>query len=125
MKDNLVNRRKLLGIALGATSSIALADNPVSIIRFLQDHGGEAKVKSIVLKHFPKVSASDQCLGAFYRSLLAGVDHNQDREFLLKHMEKEELEDLLEVYVVEEFVVSTNYLDIHDGKATKLKLNYA
>lgn len=125
MKDNQFNRRKLLGIALATTSTVALAESPFSVFSFLQSSEGEAKVKAIVVKYFERAKGSDAVLGAFYRSLLAGTQHHENKAFFLEHLEKKELEVRLETYVIEEFVLSTNYLHVVAGEEPALRMRLA
>lgn len=122
MTDAHLSRRKLFALAAGTTSTAALADSPFSILSFLRSSEGELKVKSIVKKYLTVPSGSDEMLGSFYRSLLVGVNHHQDREYFQRHLEKKELEQALESYVLQEFVLSTNYLHFVDGEQSKLEL---
>ncbi|RYZ86025.1 MAG: hypothetical protein EOP04_14705 [Proteobacteria bacterium] len=121
MKDSLINRRRLISLAV-LTSSTAALSTPLSIIDFLKSSEGELKVKAIVRKYFAVAEDADPVLGAFYRSLLVGESHREDRKFLMDHLERKELEERLEVYVIEEFIVSTNYLHVLGGEASSLKM---
>lgn len=121
MKENQFDRRKLLGLALLTTSTVALS-TPASIIDLLKSSEGEERVKAIVYKYFEVEPSSDAVLGAFYRSLVNGKNHLEDKAFLVKHLERKDLEEKLECYVIQEFAVSTNYLHVKAGEEAVLKM---
>ncbi|RZA19670.1 MAG: hypothetical protein EOP10_19275 [Proteobacteria bacterium] len=121
MKDSPINRRRLISLAV-LTSSTAALSAPLSILDFLKTSEGECKVKAIVHKYFTVADNADTVLGEFYRSLIVGENHREDRKFLMNHLQQKELEERLEVYVIEEFVISTNYLHVLAGEVPYLKM---
>lgn len=124
MSDSLMNRRKLLGVALGATSSVALADG-VSLGGLLSGADGERRVKEIIEKYFEEARGFDAVFASLHRSLLVGLKHHQDRKFFIEHLESKALQERLETYVMEEFVRSTNYFEVQGGRESQLRMTYS
>ncbi len=105
-----------------SSSTLALAGAGASLKSLLQSSEGESKVRSILRKHFPLEGAGEQTITEFYQSLLLAKSHREDQKFFLDHLDNKELEERLEIYVIEEFIVSTNYMMILAGETTELRM---
>ena len=121
MKDSPINRRRLISLAV-LTSSTAALSAPLSIIDFLNSQKANGRSKPSFANTLRWPMTPTPVLGEFYRSLLVGENHREDRKFLMDHLQRKELEERLEVYVIEEFVVSTNYLHVLAGEVSSLKM---
>ena len=64
MKDSLINRRRLISLAV-FTSSTAALSAPLTIIDFLKSSEGELKVKAIVRKYFAVAEDATRCRARF------------------------------------------------------------
>ncbi len=122
MKNPVLNRRSLLSLAIAGGSTVAMAGVPGSILSQLEANGAEERIASIVGKYFPIPEGQEAFLGTFYRSLMHGDVHHQDKAYLNKHLADAELESALEVYVIEAFASSTNYLKVSAGEELKLRM---
>ncbi len=122
MKDQTVNRRKLLGAFALSTSTVALGGVGLNLESLLLGSEGEEKVKRIIKEHFQIKPSDEVSLRDFYQSLLLAKDHRENQRFFLDHLDRKELEERLQIYVIEEFVVSTNYLAVAGDDKKILKM---
>ena len=122
MQDRYVNRRRLIAALAMSSSTLALGTSGLNLKTLLQSSDGESKVRKILKKHFSLAAGAEQAIGEFYQSLLLAKDHRENQQFFLDHLDKKELEERLEIYVIEEFFVSTYYISLLGGQDTELKM---
>jgi hypothetical protein len=123
MDSPKLNRRSLLGTMATLSSTLALgAVSQPNLLSLLQNPTSADKVKGILKRNFDLSFAREQSFQDFFESLLDAKAHRENRQFFLEHLENRDLEHRLELYVIEEFVVSTNYLMILSGKASELAM---
>ncbi len=122
MKVSHFSRRSILGFASMLGSSLAFAGPSKSLQSLLLESSGEVKVRAILRKHFGLDSSHDKLVRSFYTSLLTSEKHSERPEFFMEQLKGRELQDRLERYVLEEFVVCTNYFVLSEGDKSELKL---
>lgn len=120
--QNPMNRRGILKFAALLSSSFALGGAKLNLSSLLEQASTEERVRRIVEKHFPNANLSASTARDFYRSLLAAKDHRESSQFFLEHLSRKELSERLEIYVIEEFCVSTNYLMVAAGEAGEVAM---
>lgn len=122
MEKNSFNRRGVLKFLAVFSSSFALGASSLNLQTLLQSPGVEDKVHAILKKHFNLAAVPKATISEFARSLLLAKDHRENAQFFLEHLSKKELEERLEIYVVEEFFVSTNYMMVLAGEAKEVTM---
>lgn len=116
-----LSRRRILAFFATTLSGVALGKGSKSLEHLLLDPQGLTKVRGILRFHFALDESHDAVIRDFYKSLLTTGLHSENPDFFLEHLEKDALEDRLEGYVIEEFVVNTNYLEINEGRLNDLR----
>lgn len=122
MKDQIVNRRSLIGALILSSSTLAMGSTGMSLRALLRTSDGEEAVRSIIGEHFTHCTGKEKAISEFYQSLLLGQDHTEKQEFFLELLDSKALDERLSLYVIQEFAISTNYMGIVDGQETVLRM---
>lgn len=122
MTERSFNRRGALKFLAIFSSSFALGASSLNLKSLLESPAVEDRVHAILKKHFDLTGVPKATIGAFAKSLLAAKSHRENSQFFLEHLNKKALEERLEIYVIEEFCVSTNYLMVRAGEASEVTL---
>jgi len=122
MDDRSVTRRSLFGALALTTTTAALGSVGINLNSVLNGTEGERKVRAILKKHFELEPVREKTITEFYQSLLLAKDHRKSQEFFLEHLDNKALEERLELYVIEEFVTTTNYMMVLGGEDKELRM---
>ncbi|RYZ89105.1 MAG: hypothetical protein EOP04_07710 [Proteobacteria bacterium] len=117
-----LSRRSLIAMS-AAVSGSALADGSKTLSQLLAGASGKARVRSLLKKHFSLTEAHEDVIQSFYMSLLTSQHHTEDQSFAQNLMDNTTLDDRFEIYVIEEFTVSTNILAFQETSNHTLKFD--
>ncbi len=107
------SRRQLLS-GIGITLSSQAIAHPW--LDFLQDTGLKKRVLEILKRHLNIPLPAEVLVGDFVRSLQTRNLHTEKPEVFRRMAESADAQAELEAYVVEEFVVSSNFFAMQSGE---------
>lgn len=115
------NRRNFIGISLGAAAAPALAEG--SLWKTLSGPNAVATIHAIVKEHLELGDEHLHLVARFTKSLQSSLSHTEEPEdfralLAAGRSEKEALAN----YVIQEFVISTNYLAFKAREEAALSL---
>lgn len=120
-----INRRVFLASTLASTaggiaSGATLKTNPL----FSQENGtSEACVAEILRLHFQLGPEYNELVKKFHSSLASGEGHTESADYFNELLKNPSRREDLETYVIQEFVVSTNFLDDNHGSSNPLAIS--
>ena len=118
MKKNTF-RRSFVGASLAATSTAAVAD--VKFIDFSRSKSGRSKIAEVLASSFSVDSSDSKLIDDFYTYLLQLGSNARYDGFMSQLFSQTEIDEQLEIFVVEEFVVATNYFATLDDSKMRLE----
>ena len=116
IKKNRLTRRGFLGVSLGATN---VAFGYASPFKTFLKTTNPKKVRAIIEKHYDIDLSSWSDLDKFYSNIL---ENNSRYPKFKKDITNGQMQELVETYIIEEFAVRSNYLEIAHYGASQIKL---
>lgn len=116
----IFNRRQLLGTSLAASS--VLLPGTVSAADLFGTAEGADRVFAILQKNLKLSSMQRDLVNAFTASLKASESHHESPAAFRAKLANPQSAAELEAYVVQEFLVSTNYIAYAAGEAQTLAI---
>ena len=117
--SKILSRRNFIGTSFALTSTVAMAE--MNFINYLKTDIAKAKVSKIVCEAFAVSPSSKGILECFYRHLLTLGNSAREENFLAKLRSEATLDENLEIFVVEEFVVATNFFETLEDSSVDLR----
>lgn len=118
-----INRRTLVSTALFALSTQALAH---PLLNFLGKDEAEDRIFGILQKHLGLSQKDRRLVPAFLQKLRTQNLSSEDPATFKRWLgDEKHFADELEAYVLEEFVVSSNYFAVKAGEESQLMIRQA
>ena len=114
-----LTRRSFLGTSLAVGASLSA---PAALIGILKTKDAAATVFGILSEHLKINFDHMNVVEAFTGSLSSSMVHHQTPETFHAKIQANEAREELAQYVLQEFLISTNYLEFHMGKTQQLAL---
>ena len=115
-----LSRRLFIGMsALSATTVCA----QTSLMASLKKPESFERVANIIKANYPLPGNSEKVLKGFYQRLLTTAEQTQNPQYFRQILDEKRAHQRLESYVIEEFLVQTNYMAVIQGECNSLAIN--
>ena len=121
-----LNRRHFVGmtVATGLLGSVGIQH---TLLELFSDEGAEQRVFDVLRTHFNLPESARRVIPDFVASLRYKLVHRESPEYFerLLSLKDENGQDAFAAYVMQEFVICTNYYAVQAGHETELNLAHA
>ncbi len=115
------NRRRFLGYTLALGTS-ATAYGNAQLLAFLSSPSAVDRVQNILKEHLGVEDKHRAIVVEFTNSLRTSRSHSESPATFEGLLKGETARDSIEIYVIQEFIVSTNYIAYNEGYTEILTL---
>ncbi|RZA27461.1 MAG: hypothetical protein EOP10_00120 [Proteobacteria bacterium] len=113
------NRRRFLGYTLALGTS-ATAYGQTQLLAFLSSPSAVLRVQNILQEHLGLEYRHRAIVQEFTHSLRTSQEHSESPVVFEGLLKGDKARDSIETYVIQEFIVSTNFLAYNEGHAQTL-----
>ncbi len=114
MSEQNMSRRRFMAVAGGVP--VASLSTPPTLSWLLENHLGSDRVYAILQPILDLQPRDMQVVRSFYQSLLSIEEHGKNAEELRALLLDSSKSEELAQYLLEEFVTTTNYLEIRENR---------